>query len=136
MDKLSHIIAEAGHWKPMQAGQSAEWNQGRVTAKVHDSALWKAVVRSWPKLEENRCWSVGNGSNINFWSDKWINDSLRIIDTGSNVPVDTLEWKVQDVVSENGEMGKIYGRQLVSCCGFGVTRMFMMLNWLLQLNHG
>jgi hypothetical protein len=48
-------------------------------------------------LEQHKCWSLGDGSKVNFWNDKWINENLRISDLVSNVPIDSREWTVKDV---------------------------------------
>lgn len=40
--------------------------------KATDSAFWKAIVRIWPHITQHQFWFVGEGNNINAWTDNWI----------------------------------------------------------------
>jgi len=37
----------------------------------------------WPKLLESEVWSVGDGTSINAWHDRWIDSSMKLIDVNS-----------------------------------------------------
>jgi hypothetical protein len=43
------------------------WSQGDFTVTSNDSPLWKAIAKSWTKLEAHRYWSIGDGNKANFW---------------------------------------------------------------------
>ncbi|KAI9112328.1 hypothetical protein K1719_016851 [Acacia pycnantha] len=43
-----------------------------------DSELWKSLARLWPKMVENTCWEVGNGENLSFWNDKWLEGGRQL----------------------------------------------------------
>jgi ribonuclease HI len=98
------MIGEHSLWGDVLLGKYGRdgWNQGMIIVTPNDSALWKAIAKSWPELEQHKCWSLGDGSKVNFWNDKWINENLRISDIVSNVPVDSHEWTVKDVSAGNG----------------------------------
>jgi hypothetical protein len=60
-------------------------------------------VKIWPKIELHRCWSIGDGATINFWTDKWIDEHTRISDFKDSIPATTSCWKVKDVVLPTGD---------------------------------
>lgn len=70
--------------------------------KVSDSPLWKALNGCWHDLKSIAAWSLGNGTSINIWKDKWINESLRLIDYATVIPPHALDWCVTDVVNDRG----------------------------------
>ncbi|KAF7844993.1 ribonuclease H [Senna tora] len=47
-------------------------SRNNLTCKMTDSRLWKEIVKLWPEFYKMVSWNIGNGSNINFWEDKWI----------------------------------------------------------------
>jgi hypothetical protein len=79
------------------------WSQGDFTVTSNDSPLWKAIAKSWTKLEAHRYWSIGDGNKPNFWTGKWIDGSTRISDFMQEIPEGTRRWKVKDVASTTGE---------------------------------
>jgi hypothetical protein len=101
----SLMVGENSLWGQVLLGKYGResWNQGKVTTGIGDSALWKAIVKSWPNLEEHRVWSIRDGRQVSFWKDKWLDDGLRLIDYGNDVSDDIKDWKVQDVVTATGE---------------------------------
>jgi ribonuclease HI len=100
----SLMINEQSLWGDVMKGKYGRdgWTQGNVIAKPTDSPLWKAIVKSWPHLEHHRCWSIGNGTKINFWNDKWIDENIRIRDYVSNIPDAARGWKVHDIATVHG----------------------------------
>jgi hypothetical protein len=54
-------------------------------------------------MEFHRCWSIGDGTTINFWTDKWIDEHTRIRDLKENIPASAMNWKVKDVVLPSGD---------------------------------
>jgi hypothetical protein len=88
------LLGKYGRWS---------WSQGVITATTNDSPLWKAIAKSWNKLEHHRCWSIGDGSKANFWTDKWIDGSTRISDLIQELQEEAQGWKVKDVTIQSGE---------------------------------
>ncbi|KAK2380517.1 phragmoplast orienting kinesin [Trifolium repens] len=101
----SLINGEQSLWGDVLVGKYGRegWRQGRVAATPNDSALWKAIVKVWPNMEFHRCWSIGDGTTINFWTDKWIDEHTRISDLKENIPASAMNWKVKDVVLPSGD---------------------------------
>ncbi|MCH86180.1 RNA-directed DNA polymerase (Reverse transcriptase) [Trifolium medium] len=97
----SLMVGEHSLWGQVLLGKHGREfeTRGKLTSP-NDSALWKAIVRLWPKMEEFRCWNIGDGSRVNFWKDKWIDGQLRLIDVGANVPPEARDWKLKDMVNE------------------------------------
>jgi hypothetical protein len=98
------MVGDHSLWGEVLLGKYGRdgWNQGKGTVTPNDSALLKAIVKSWPKLEHHKCWSLGDGSRVKFWTDKWINEQVRISDFVSNIPEDSHERKVHDVSTRDG----------------------------------
>jgi hypothetical protein len=96
---------EQSMWGDVLVGKYGRggWSQGRIDANPNDSPLWKAIVKIWPKIELHRCWSIGDGATINFWTDKWIDEHTRISDFKDSIPATTSCWKVKDVVLPTGD---------------------------------
>ncbi|CAJ2646936.1 unnamed protein product [Trifolium pratense] len=62
------------------------------------SSIWSSVKQEVQVIYENSCWKVGNGHNINFWSDSWCGEPLAL---SQNVHPDVLIWlpsKVSDFI--------------------------------------
>ena len=57
--------------------------------------LWKAIRRGWDVIGDNLVYSVGNGTRVRFWKDKWCGPSLFAISLAKEA------W-VEDVWSHAG----------------------------------
>jgi ribonuclease HI len=82
-------------------GRGVALNEALVSGPT-DSALWKAIVRLWPYLKQNRTWAIGDGQTINFWQDKWWDSQHSLSDIVERIPEDIINWKLKDVVSDIG----------------------------------
>jgi ribonuclease HI len=99
------MTGEKSLWGDVLVGKYGRegWGQGKISVNNNDSSLWKAITKCWDSLELHRCWAIGDGSRIRFWSDKWIDESTRLNELQVVIPETTCQWKVQDVVTTNGE---------------------------------
>ena len=43
--------------------------------KQHDSWIWKCMLQTRPFIKQGIRWKVGNGRNINFWTDTWCSNT-------------------------------------------------------------
>lgn len=41
-------------------------------ATSRDSLLWKAICREWDAINQNVSWNLGNGRQVLFWKDSWL----------------------------------------------------------------
>ncbi|GAU25567.1 hypothetical protein TSUD_260010 [Trifolium subterraneum] len=73
-----------------------------VIAKGLDSHLWKLIVKLWPKLEELSSWTLGNGKTVEWYKDIWIDKGLRVADPNLNIPANMHDWKVVQLVDDDG----------------------------------
>ncbi|MCH81010.1 ribonuclease H protein [Trifolium medium] len=65
------------YWCRVMRGKYEENNRSsRPEAKVVDSSLWKEMVKIRPKLQRFIFWSIGNGQDIDAWSDAWTEEEL------------------------------------------------------------
>ncbi|WCJ25838.1 hypothetical protein M5689_007696 [Euphorbia peplus] len=66
------------------------------------SFLWKSISTIFKEFCNGICWKVGNGKDILFWTDNWLN-GVRPIDICFVPPPENyLFWRVADVVDANG----------------------------------
>lgn len=81
----------------------------RLTENIPDtitrnccSSLRQTIMKIWPSLKENISWVVGNGSEVDCWSDNWIPSlgplANHLKETDSPIPNMMLE----DMVCSNG----------------------------------
>lgn len=49
-----------------------DWIRNRRKSHVGGSVIWKAIVKSFPLLESNLAWRVGNGQKLRIGQDPWI----------------------------------------------------------------
>ena len=75
----------------------------KVSKKSYSSNVWKGVVRAWPHIEKGMAWNLGNGLDVNFWSDRWI-PNLNALDKYifRNLSDQELNMKVAELVSASG----------------------------------
>jgi hypothetical protein len=101
----SLMTGEKSLWGDVLVGKYGRegWGQGKISVTTNDSSLWKAIAKCWDSLELHRCWAIGDGSRIHFWSDKWIDESTRLSELETIIPETFRQWKVKDVVTTNGE---------------------------------
>ncbi|KAI9075602.1 hypothetical protein K1719_042444 [Acacia pycnantha] len=97
-----------GHtWETRYAG--GKYSRGKdlreeVVWKKADSELWKNLARIWPSVIKNLYWEVGNGKEVRFWTDRWLDHDKKLIELCNNQQVEIDEkLLVADVVAENGE---------------------------------
>jgi mannosylglycoprotein endo-beta-mannosidase len=105
--KMSWSLMTGEHslWGDVLLGKYGrdDWSQGRISVQPTDSSLWKAIAKSWPNMQLHRYWSIGDGSRVKFWSDKWIDGNTRFSELEINIPEASRHWMVKDVVLPNGE---------------------------------
>jgi len=53
-----------------------EGNLLEVLEKPGISYAWRSIVRRVPALKKGLIWRVGDGTQIDIWSDPWIPDGL------------------------------------------------------------
>lgn len=76
----------------------------QVHAKGRDSPLWKAICKVLPDVITGTAWSVRNGRNVKFWSDKWLENFGPLIQYVPQVSsVNNINAAVMDMVSPNNQ---------------------------------
>eukprot|EP00258_Populus_trichocarpa_P027694 XP_024443713.1 uncharacterized protein LOC112324533 [Populus trichocarpa] len=82
---------------------STRRREGNPVAIPSDSVLWKAICKEWDTVNQNATWNVGNGKQILFWRDSWLESYGPIINhLEREVQVDTLDYTVADMVDDRG----------------------------------
>lgn len=65
------------------------------------SSIWPAIRQHLATVKASSCWLLGNGKNINLWSDKWLPQSLAdMLNLPDNI-LPLLKAKVQDIIVDN-----------------------------------
>jgi hypothetical protein len=63
--------------------------RGRRTIHHHiSSSIWSSVKEEYPVILDNSLWLLGNGKDINFWTDNWCGSSLVDL---FNIPTQTSQ---------------------------------------------
>jgi len=91
-------------WCKVLYGKYGRNNDLRVTiqSQPYDSPLWKALTGIWNQFQHNIVWRLRDGSNINFWLDKWTPSGTSLISTTNQSFIDTT-LSVREVVTPLGE---------------------------------
>ena len=64
-------------WRQVICAKYGEEEGGWRSHVVRGSfgvGLWKAIRRGWDVIGDNLVYSVGNGTRVRFWKDKWCGD--------------------------------------------------------------
>lgn len=51
-------------------------------------------------MQNGEFWAIGNGERMNAWIDKWVNDDMRIIDQGIQIPMHLTNLKVSELTTQ------------------------------------
>ncbi|MCH86827.1 RNA-directed DNA polymerase (Reverse transcriptase) [Trifolium medium] len=86
-------------WCTVMHGKYAD--QGSSSIKATDSSLRKALFKIEPMLHQFSVWTVGDGEDIDAWSQVWIEEGLRL-DQQLNIPSHMVGLKVRELVDDNG----------------------------------
>lgn len=54
-----------------------------------------------PDFNRGLAWSIGDGSTVYFWKDKWLIDK-PLVDVLNTIPGEHTNKKVNDYISQNG----------------------------------
>lgn len=49
-----------------------------LVVKATDSYIWKALTEQWSSFQEMEMWSIHNGTTINAWCDKWLDEQTML----------------------------------------------------------
>jgi hypothetical protein len=72
----------------------------QVQAKGKDSPLWKTICKVWPQVIEGLGWSVGNGVEVRFWKDNWLEGIGPLVQHAlQDIPVENLNVSVANMES-------------------------------------
>ena len=75
----------------------------QVQRHANCSNLWKGICSTWPVVQDNLIWRLGNGNSVSFWQDKWIPSCSRLRDhLLQSVPAHLVNVKVKDLVLNSG----------------------------------
>ncbi|KAI9113084.1 hypothetical protein K1719_015609 [Acacia pycnantha] len=77
-----------------------------ASSKQPDSELWKSIVKLCPKVLEKVCWNVGNGEDICFWTDKWLDKGKKLTKVCPRQLIEVEENLKISVVSSARKTGK------------------------------
>ena len=70
-----------------------------MNANVNSSYTWKSICATWPLVEKNLGWRLGNGNSISLWQDNWIPSSGPLLDLSlTQILHHMLKVKVSSVV--------------------------------------
>ncbi|CAN1153627.1 Putative ribonuclease H protein At1g65750 [Linum perenne] len=66
------------------------------------SAIWRGLLKVWPSVTNGLHWSVRDGCNTRFWTDRWVDSGAILIDHATNIQGVNPSLLVSEVCSING----------------------------------
>ncbi|CAN0862436.1 Putative ribonuclease H protein At1g65750 [Linum grandiflorum] len=92
---------------------------GYVSARVSGfSAVWRGILKPGPIFNKGTQWAIRNGRLTRFWTDKWLDSGITLIDHALNTHGVSSSSTVADFVLENGEWNSDL---ILSCLPYPVT---------------
>jgi hypothetical protein len=70
--------------------------------RTQDSSLWKCLADALHNFHMYEFWSIGNGTEVNAWSDRWLIYGKSVEELGIVVPDTMKGMKVHDLVDSSG----------------------------------
>ncbi|XP_055960701.1 uncharacterized protein LOC126667366 [Mercurialis annua] len=84
-------------------------NGNSCKAGANNSVLWRNISQLWGTIVSGCSWALGDGSEVKFWDDNWLNDlgPLKLLSI-SPIAESDLSLKVKDlVVNGNWDWGRL-----------------------------
>ncbi|CAN1786030.1 Putative ribonuclease H protein At1g65750 [Linum perenne] len=66
------------------------------------SAVWRGVMKVWPMVVNGAHWSIRDGQNTHFWTDRWVDSSIVLVDHALNIQGVDSSLRVSQACSEPG----------------------------------
>lgn len=90
------FMTSNSHWSKLLRSRVVR-GQGLISYHI-GSSIWLGIKSYFLVVKQNLAWQIGNGANINFWTDQWLNAPLVDI---LNIPPhlhDQLITKIKDLI--------------------------------------
>ncbi|CAN1788669.1 Putative ribonuclease H protein At1g65750 [Linum perenne] len=66
------------------------------------SAVWRGVLKAWPLVTNGIHWSIRDGRNKHFWTDRWVDSGVVLADHALDIRRVESSLLVSEVCSEPG----------------------------------
>ncbi|CAN1151988.1 Putative ribonuclease H protein At1g65750 [Linum perenne] len=66
------------------------------------SAIWRGMLKVWQNVENGLHWSIRNGNTARFWTDKWLDSGVVLIDKALNLDSIDPSIHVSDCCTPDG----------------------------------
>ncbi|CAN1128017.1 Putative ribonuclease H protein At1g65750, partial [Linum perenne] len=66
------------------------------------SATWRGLIKVWPDVKNGLQWSIINGKNTKFWTDRWVENCIILADHALNIHELDPSLFICDVCLDNG----------------------------------
>ncbi|CAN1842763.1 Putative ribonuclease H protein At1g65750 [Linum perenne] len=98
IDRPSELWAQVLSSKYLKRSES-----GYVLArKTGFSAVWRGMMKVWPDVVNGIQWSVRDGKTTKFWTDRWLDSGILLIDHAINVQGVNPSLLVSQVTKQDG----------------------------------
>ncbi|CAN1191394.1 Putative ribonuclease H protein At1g65750 [Linum perenne] len=67
------------------------------------SAIWRGILKVWPNVVNGIQQSIGDGRSTKFWTDRWVDSGVLLIDHALNIQGVNASICVADFCSANGD---------------------------------
>ncbi|CAN1852072.1 Putative ribonuclease H protein At1g65750 [Linum perenne] len=72
------------------------------------SAIWRGIMKVWPHVTNGMHWSIKDGRNTRFWTDRWVDSGVLLIDHALNIKGVDASLTVSNTVTSNGSWNSYY----------------------------
>ncbi|CAI9096283.1 OLC1v1032385C1 [Oldenlandia corymbosa var. corymbosa] len=64
----------------------------------------RSIVKVWAQVMKGVRWDVCDGKKVNFWRDCWLPNGRPLLESAvDRIPVNQLDWKARDYVTQEGQ---------------------------------
>src|ERR1044072_8388673 len=73
-----------------------------IQTRGAESHVWRAIQKSWPDLQCNLSWRIGDGTVAKFWTDRWLLSGSILCEVGlGTIPAIDVLQNVKEYYDQN-----------------------------------
>ncbi|CAN1301181.1 Putative ribonuclease H protein At1g65750 [Linum perenne] len=73
-----------------------------LARKTGFSVVWRGIMKVWPQVNNALQWSVRDGKTTRFWTDRWVDSGILLVDHTTNLQGVASSLLVSQVINRDG----------------------------------